>query len=166
MDILLYFMNNKRLTFTVEEAKKKLEQYCIYQDRCHQEIDNKLYEMKMIPEAREVIFLHLMEHDFLNEERFAKSFARGKFRIKKWGKQRIIRELKQRNISAYIIKEALKEINDDDYYKTLSEIAIKKYNSINENNLFKKEKKIKDFLFNKGYETNLIYNILREIVEG
>ncbi|MEN8125308.1 MAG: regulatory protein RecX [Bacteroidota bacterium] len=157
-------MKNKRLTFTVEEAKRKLEKFCIYQDRCHQEIGIKLYGMNMIPEAREVIILHLMEHDFLNEERFAKSFARGKFRIKKWGKQRIIRELKQRNISAYNIKEALKEIDYEEYLNTLREITLKKFDSISENNLFKKEKKIKDFLFRKGYETNLIYDILREVI--
>ncbi len=159
-------MNNKRLTFTVEEAKKRLEKYCIYQDRCHQEIDKKLYEMRMIPEAREKIILHLIENDFLNEERFAKSFARGKFRIKKWGKQRISRELKMRTISEYNIKEALKEIDDQEYENTLREITEKKFDTINENDLFKKEKKIKDYLFRNGYETNLIYEVLREINNG
>ncbi len=72
-------MKSKRLTFTVEEAQKKLESYCAYQDRCHQEVEKKLYEMQMISEAKELILLYLMEYNFLNEERFAKSFARGKF---------------------------------------------------------------------------------------
>lgn len=159
-------MNSKRLTFTVEEAKKKLERYCMYQDRCHQEIDKKLFEMRMITEAKELIILHLIEHNFLNEERFAKSFARGKFRIKKWGKQRIIRELRMRDISEYNLREALKEIDDQEYENTLREITEKKFDTINENNFYKKDKKIKEFLFRKGYETNLIYEVLRDINNG
>ncbi|MCK5638609.1 MAG: RecX family transcriptional regulator [Flavobacteriaceae bacterium] len=157
-------MKNKRLTYTVEEAKKKLEYYCAYQDRCHTEVERKLYEMNMIPLAQEVIILHLIEHDFLNEERFSKSFARGKFRIKQWGKQRLIRELKQRNISEYNIEIALKEINQEEYLNVLSELAQKKWDSILEKNQFKKRKKIIDFLFRKGFESNLIYTEIDQIM--
>ncbi len=158
-------MKNKRLTFTLEEAKKKLEIYCIYQDRCHQEINKKLIEMRMIPEACEVIILHLMEHNFLNEERFTKSFSRGKFKIKKWGKQRIIRELKIRDISEYNIKSGLNEIDPDEYLETLKEIAIKKRDSITEKNPYKKSQKITNFLFYKGFENDLVYKVVREIVD-
>ncbi len=150
-------MKNERLTFTVEEAKKKLEYYCVYQDRCHKEVEKKLYEMNMIPLAQEVIILHLIENNFLNEERFSKSFARGKFRIKQWGKQRIIRELKQKNISKYNIDIALKEINQEEYLNVLSELTQKKWDTILEKNQFKKRKKIIDFMFRKGFESNLIY---------
>ncbi len=108
---LFYCMQEKKSTYTIEEAKRSMERYCIYQDRCHQEIEKKLREMRMIPEACELILLHLMEHDFLNEERFSRSFARGKFRIKQWGRRRIERELKQRDISAYNIKAGLSEIS-------------------------------------------------------
>lgn len=156
-------MKNKKLTFTVEEAKKSLENYCAYQDRCHQEIERKLYAMQMIPEARELIILYLMEHDFLNEERFSKSFARGKFRIKKWGKQRIIRELKMRNISAYNINTALKEIDDDIYIETLEEITKKRFDLINEGDVYKKRKKLTDYLMRKGFENNLIYEAVSEV---
>ena len=83
-------MNNVK-SYTVEEAKRKLESYCAYQDRCHKEVVNKLRDMKMIPLAIDTIIAHLIAHNFLNEERFAKSFARGKFNIKKWGKNRIVR---------------------------------------------------------------------------
>lgn len=156
-------MQNKKLTYTLEEAKKRLERYCIYQDRCHDEIEKKLREMNMIPEACEVIILYLMEHDFLNEERFSKSFARGKFKIKHWGKYRIIRELKQRNISTYNIDTALKEINDEDYISTLNEIAFKRYEKINEQNSYKKNKKLINFLLYKGYENNLVYEVVKDI---
>ncbi|MCD6176237.1 MAG: regulatory protein RecX [Candidatus Cloacimonetes bacterium] len=158
-------MKNKRLTYTVKEAQKKLENYCVYQDRCHQEVENKLNEMRMIPEAKELILLHLMEHKFLNEERFSKSFARGKFRIKKWGKQRIIRELKFRDISAYNIKKGLKEIDHDVYLETLKEIAIKKRDSITEKNPFKKSQKITNFLLYRGFENDLVYKVVQEIMD-
>jgi len=150
-------MKNKRLTYTVEEAKKKLEYYCSYQDRCHTEVEKKLYEMNMIPLAQEAITLHLIENNFLNEERFSRSFARGKFRIKKWGKQRIIRELKQRNVSKYNIEIALKEIDQEEYLKVLYELTRKKWDTILEINQFKKRKKITDFLLRQGFESDLIY---------
>ena len=150
-------MKNKRLTYTVEEAKKKLEYYCSYQDRCHTEVEKKLYEMNMIPLAQEAITLHLIENNFLNEERFSRSFARGKFRIKKWGKQRIIRELKQRNVSKYNIEIALKEIDQEEYLKVLYELTQKKWDTILERNQFKKRKKITDFLLRQGFESDLIY---------
>ena len=159
-------MKNKRLTYTVEEAKKKLEYYCSYQDRCHTEVEKKLYEMNMIPLAQEAIILHLIENNFLNEERFSRSFARGKFRIKKWGKQRIIRELKQRNVSKYNIEIALKEIDQEEYLEVLSELTKKKWDAILEKNQFKKRKKITDFLLRKGFESNLIYMEIDQIMIG
>ncbi|RLD79322.1 MAG: recombinase RecX [Bacteroidetes bacterium] len=157
-------MKNKRLTYTVEAAQKKLENYCAYQDRCHKEVEKKLYEMHMISEAKELILLHLMEHNFLNEERFSKNFARGKFRIKKWGKRRIIRELKFKDISEYNIKKGLQEIDSDEYLETLKEIALKKRDSISEKNVFKKSQKITNFLLYRGFENDLIYKVVKEII--
>lgn len=149
--------------FTVEEIKRKIEQYCVYQDRCHKEVEQKLKEYKLIPEAREYILLHLLEHNFLNEERFAKSFARGKFRIKKWGKERIVRELKFRDITAYNITSALKEIDEEEYIKTLYNLIEKKNASVSETNHFKRKKKIADYLLYRGFESNLIYEALKTI---
>ncbi|CAM1348745.1 regulatory protein [Tenacibaculum insulae] len=149
--------------FTVDEIKRKLEQYCVYQDRCHKEVEQKIKEYNLIPEARELILLSLMQDNFLNEERFSKSFARGKFRIKKWGKQRIVRELKFRNISAYNIKTALKEISDEDYMTTLYSLVSKKNQLVTETNPFKRKKKIADYLLYRGYESNLVYEALKTI---
>ncbi|WP_431165756.1 regulatory protein RecX [Tenacibaculum halocynthiae] len=150
--------------FTVDEIKRKIEFYCVYQDRCHKDVEKKLRDYNLIPEAREYILLHLLEHNFLNEERFSKSFARGKFRIKKWGKQRIVRELKQREISSYNIKTALKEIDEQDYIATLYCLIEKKNNFSSETNLLKKKKKIIDHLLYKGFETNLIFEAVNEVV--
>ena len=155
------FQNKK--SFTVDELQSKMEQYCVYQDRCHQEIERKMKEYQMIPEAKEKILLHLMRHDFLNEERFSKSFARGKFRIKNWGKQRIIRELKIKNISSYNIKTALKEIDEELYVETIEKIAASKKITIKESNLFKKKKKIYDSLYRKGYESSLIQETIQKL---
>ena len=120
----------------------------------------------MIPEAKELILLHLLEHDFLNEERFSKSYARGKFNIKKWGKQRIIRELKFRDISEYNIKTALKEIDEALYLSTIYDITEKRNALITEDNSFKRRKKLTDFLMRKGYEFNLIYTTVKAVIES
>lgn len=151
--------------FTVDEIKRKLEHYCAYQDRCHQEVEKKLKEFRLIPEAREVILLHLMEHDFLNEERFAKSFARGKFRIKSWGKNRIVRELKFRDISSYNIKVALKEIDEKEYLKACRKVLEIKNKLLKETNDFKRRQKLYEHLYRKGFESDLIQRELNNFLE-
>lgn len=161
--LLIYYVREKKSTYTVEEAKRSLEKFCVYQDRCHQEIERKLQVMGMIPQAREVVLLHLMDHDFLNEERFARSFARGKFRIKQWGRRRIERELAQRDISAYNIKAALTEIEPETYEEVFQEMSRKKFSEVKEPNLLKKRKKVADFLLRKGFESNKVYEVLREL---
>lgn len=150
--------------YSVEEIKKKLEYFCVYQDRCHQEVENKMKEFFLISEAKEQILIHLIQENYLNEERFSKSFARGKFRIKKWGKQRIVRELKFRDISAYNIKSALKEIEEEEYLKTIFEITEKRNESISEINQYKRKKKLIDFLLRKGYETDLVFKTVSEVL--
>nr|WP_109302258.1 regulatory protein RecX [Aquimarina sp. AU474] len=157
-------MNDKNIKYvSVTEATKKMERYCAYQERCHKDIENKLKTMLLIPEAKEKIILHLLDHNFLNEERFAQSFARGKFRIKKWGKQRIIRELKYRKISAYNIKTALKEISEKEYLETFHELAEKKMISISEQDLYKKKKKLIDYLLYRGWENQLVFEKVKEL---
>ncbi|WOC40932.1 regulatory protein RecX [Polaribacter sp. HL-MS24] len=157
-------MIQKKKSFTVDEIKRKLELYCVYQDRCHKEVEQKMHEYQLIPEARELILLSLMKENFLNEERFSKSYARGKFRIKSWGKQRIVSALKFRDISAYNIKTALKEIDDDAYIETLYRITENRNAVISEPNIFKRKKKLIDFLMRKGFENELIYKVVNEVL--
>ncbi|WP_283639319.1 regulatory protein RecX [Mesonia mobilis] len=137
--------------------------FCAYQERCHQEIEQKLKDMRMIPEARQEIIYKLIQENFLNEERFAQSFARGKFNQKKWGKIRIVRELKLRKISRFNIDSALKEISTEAYFNTFEELSIKKWETTRENNLLKKKKKVADYLFYRGWESNLVYEKLQEL---
>ena len=152
-------------SYTVDQATRLLENYCVYQERCHKEIEQKLYDLKMIPQAKEKILLHLMEHNFLNEERYAKSFVRGKFSIKKWGKIKITNQLKFKNISAYNIKSALTEIDEVDYLKTLHQIAEKKLPLIKESNSFKKRNKLSTFLISKGFESSLVFETVKSYIK-
>lgn len=155
----------QKKSFTVEQIKHKIENYCVYQDRCHKEVEQKMAEYNLIPEAKELILLSLMKDNFLNEERFSKSFARGKFRIKNWGKQRIVRELKFRDISAYNIKTALKEIEEEEYIKTIYRITENRNNVTSETNTYKRKKKLIDFLMRKGFENELIFKTVNEVVK-
>lgn len=155
---------NVKKTYTVDEAKQRMEHYCAYQERCHKEVNSKLYEMGMIPEARDAILHHLIKGNFLNETRFSQAFARGKFRTKKWGKQRIIKELKQRDISPFNIKIALKEISDADYFSTFDALFEKRVQQLaNERESAKKRKKIADYLFYRGWESELVYDAINSL---
>ena len=156
-------MNSKK-SYTVQEIQQKIAQYCVYQDRCHKEVEEKIKSFDLIPEAREMILLNLMKDNFLNEERFAKSFARGKFRIKHWGKNRIVNELKMRDISPYNIKTALKEIDDKEYINTIYKITENRNNVISETNHYKRKKILIDFLLRKGFETDLIFKTIDDVL--
>jgi len=156
---------NPPKTYSLDEAQKVLEKYCAYQERCHKDVKDKLKTMRMIPETIDVIIAHLIEQNYLNEERFAKAFARGKFRIKKWGKNRIVRELKFREISKYSIDSALKEIDDNTYFETLHELTEKRISQVKENNTYKKKKKVADYLLYRGWESNLVYEKLNELMK-
>lgn len=149
-------------SFTVEEAKRKLERYCAYQERCHEEVVKRLRELRMIDEAIDVIVVHLIENNFLNEERFACSFARGRHRIKSWGRNRISSELKSRNISAYNINKALKEIAEE-YDETFERVSRHHWESLRETDLIKRRRKFCDFLLRKGFESDLIYEKVRSL---
>ena len=151
--------------YSVNEAQKKMERYCAYQDRCHKEVITKLKEMRMIPEAIDSIVGHLIEENYLNEERFAKSYARGKFNIKKWGKNRIKNELKLRDISRFNIQLALKEIDEQDYFATLDLLAKKRLSQLSETNKARKRKKLSDYLLYRGWESQLVYEKVMEITQ-
>ncbi|SKB47860.1 regulatory protein [Salegentibacter holothuriorum] len=158
-------MKEPQKSYTVKEATIKLMQFCAYRDRSQKEVEDKLREMNMIQAAQEQIIMELMQEDFLNEERFARSFVRGKFRIKKWGKIKIKQELKFKDISAPIIKLALTEIDQQKYIATLYEVAEKKLRLLKEPDSFKKKRKLVDFLLRKGYESVLVYEAANELLE-
>jgi regulatory protein len=151
---------------SVKEAIHKIEHFCAYQERCHDEVVQKLRAMKMDSNEIDEIVAHLIKENYLNESRFACSFARGKHRIKFWGKVRIVNELKFRNISTYNINLALKEITTEEYEANFNTLAERNWNAVKESNGLKKRKKCCDFLLRKGYESNLVYEKVKELEAG
>jgi len=144
-----------------DEALAKLQKYCVYQDRCHKEVRTKLLSLGIYGDTLEEIMADLITENFLNEERFACSYARGKFNLKKWGRMRIQNELRQRRISAYCIRKAMKEIDEKEYRNTIRKLIEKKAASLQEDNDFIRNNKIAQYLFRKGYESNIIWPIIK-----
>lgn len=151
-------------TYTPEEAKRRMERYCAYQERCHKEVRQKLFDMRLGPDDRDEIIAHLIQHNFLNETRFAQAFARGKFRTKKWGRGRIVNELKFREITEYNIRLALKEIPNSEYYTEFDALAEKRFAQlVNEKDPQRKKRKFIDYLFYRGWESEMVYSKLNEL---
>jgi len=147
-----------------EQALQKARHYCGYQERCHSEVKEKLYALGLYKQQVEECLSQLIEENYLNEERFAQQFAGGKFRMKQWGKVKITYELKQKQVSEYCIKKALKEIDEDDYANTLLKLATVKWENLQpEKNIFVKLRKTQDYLLQKGYEPGIIKEALQAV---
>lgn len=155
----------KRLT--KEQALQKLRHYCAYQERCHVEVKEKLYSFGLRKQMVEESLAQLIEEDYLNEERFAILYAGGKFRMKQWGRVKIKHALKQKQVSDYCIKKALKELDAADYEKTLHKLAKQKWSTIKGEgvNLFVKMGKTTDYLLQKGYESELVQQAVNQLKE-
>jgi regulatory protein len=146
--------------FSRQQAKVKAESYCAYQERSQFEIRNKLYEWGLHQKDVEEIISELIELNFLNEERFALAYSLGKFRIKGWGKNKIKQGLKLKRIPDKLIIKSLKSIEYDDYLMMLQKILQKKSNTISEKDPFKKRYLLTRFASSKGYESDLITDLL------
>ena len=142
-----------------------MRQYCAYQERSHYEVKQKLWELGVKTTDHDEILSTLIEEDYLNEERFAKAFVGGKFRMKDWGRKKIYQALKEKKVSEYSIKLALKGIDDEDYKELLRELAEKKYASLKAEQYLIRRKKTMDYLLQKGYESDLITKVINELKE-
>lgn len=152
-----------RKAYTVEEATRRMERYCAYQERCHREVRDKLRDMRMIPEAADSIVVHLIQEGFLSEERFARSFVRGKFHQKKWGRVRLRRELGLRGVSDYLIEKALsEEVSDASYTETFEDLALKRWNALASEPLQKRKQKFYTYLQYRGWENEMIFRSLSQ----
>ena len=141
-------------TLTIKELKLKLEHFCAYQERSHLDVVQKMRGMAIDSNSIDEIVVYLIQNQFLNEERFACSFARGKHRIKHWGNVRIINDLKARNISQTIISIALKEITTEEYFTTFEILSLRVWENNTEKNQLKKRKKFCDYLLRKVLKVN------------
>jgi regulatory protein len=149
--------------WSLPEAKVKIAAFCAYQERCQKEVRDKLLEKGIGEDEAEDLIVFLITEGYLNEERFAKSFVRGKFRIKKWGKRKILYELRHKELSEYVVKKGLAEIEDDAYWEVLLELAQRKHQELSMKDPYQKRDKIFKYLYSKGYETHLIEEVLKEI---
>jgi regulatory protein len=149
--------------FSIKEAIQKIEFFCSYQERSHEEVVSKLRSMKMESDEIDEIMVHLIGSNFLNEERFACNFARGKHRIKHWGKIRIVNELKFKKISQNLINIALKEITPEEYSRTFHTLADRHWEFMRETNTLKKRKKFCDYLLRRGFESNLVFEKVKDL---
>ncbi|MFZ4798486.1 MAG: regulatory protein RecX [Bacteroidia bacterium] len=156
-------MADKTIKLTLQQALLKMAHYCAYQERCHYEAKNKLAELGIYYDKADQIIAELITQNYLNEERFAKAYAGGKFRIKKWGRNKIKQELKQKQLSEYCIQQGLKEIDADDYLVTLKKEAIEKYKKVKDKNVLVKNNKTAQYLMSRGFEGDLVWDVLKEL---
>lgn len=154
------FLKNR---FTKEQALEKIRHYCSYQERCHKEVKDKLYTYGLRTDEVDQIIAEMIENNFLNEERFAIQFAGGKFRMKKWGRIKIQYELQQKRVNSYIIKIALKEIDEKNYLETLQKLAERKCNVLSNEHKLVRQSKANAYLLQKGYEQRLISEAINRI---
>lgn len=150
--------------YSTEEALQKAKQYCAYQERCHSEVKEKLYSFGLYKKEVDELLSELISENYLNEERFAIQYAGGKFRIKQWGKVKIMHALKQKQVSEYCIKKALKAIDENDYMSTLRKLFEQKVKNLKtEKNVFIKKRKLQDHLIQKGFEHGLISEMISSL---
>lgn len=154
----------KKKYHTRDQALQKLQRYCAYQDRCHAEVRTKLISLGIYGDELEEIMVALIEENYLNEERFARSYARGKFRFKCWGRMRITQELKSRRISDYLIRKALEEIDEAEYRQALHDFLERKLALIQADNEYEKKQKLAAYAQRRGFESELIWETVGALV--
>jgi len=152
--------------WSLQEAKLKIAAYCAYQERSQEEVRKKLTERGVHGEHAEELISNMIEGGFLNEERFTMAFVRGKYRLKKWGRKKIIQELKFRKISPNCIKSGMKEIDEDEYWHILLSQAEKKWDLIKEKDPMIKRYKLQQYLIGRGFEIDLIQMAIEEMISG
>ena len=155
-------MQKKTQTTTPKDAYLKAMRFCAYQERCHQEVVEKLSELGVYGTDAELIISELIQENYLNEERFAKILAGSKFRVKSWGRIKIRQELKMRKVSEYCINEAMKEIEDTDYEKTLRKLIEVKSVTLKKGNPLQRNYKLAAYVIGKGFEPELVWEQIKK----
>ncbi|MEQ8424700.1 MAG: regulatory protein RecX [Cyclobacteriaceae bacterium] len=156
-------MEKRKRKLTPQQALQKIYHYCAYQERSHKEVRSKLYDYGLWGSEVEDLLTRLITEDFLNEQRFAKAYAGGKFRMKKWGRLKIERELKSHGVTSKCIDTGLREIEDVEYRTSLKTLLEKKWASLDEENAFKKKDKVARYAIMKGYEPDLVWGVIKEL---
>ena len=150
---------------TASEVRKKIYHYCAYQERSHQEVKNKLYDLELSSSEIEEMISHLITEGYLNEERFAKAFVGGKFRVKNWGRIKIVNALEAKGLTKNCIRIGLQEIDDADYRRTIELLILKKLDQTEEGNIYVKREKLATHVIQKGFEPELVWEIVKELIK-
>lgn len=156
---------NEKKSYTFLEIKQKMVNYCVYQDRCHKEVEQKMWDFLLIPEAKDEILLYLMKENYLNEERFTRSYIRGKFYMKLWGRNKIRNHLKFKGVPEKLINASFDEIDDDDYEKTLEKLYLDYSGKIKGLQDYQKKSKTIKYLLSKGFEYESITSLIKKLGE-
>jgi regulatory protein len=149
--------------YTLPEIKLKMVNYCVYQDRCHKEVEQKFKDFILVQEAKDEIMLYLLKENYLNEERFTRSYIRGKFYQKSWGRTKIISNLKFKGISAKLIQNAMDEIDEQDYEATIKKLYLQHYSIQKESKDYLKKQKSLKYLMTKGYEYEILLRLIQDM---
>ncbi len=147
--------------YTVSQAIEKAKKYCAYQERCQSEVRQKLRAFNITSEEREEVLMNLIQENYLNEERFSQAYARGKFRIKHWGRKKIVMALKQKDISEYCIKKGMVEIDELEYKKVLHELIDKTFDKNRGIQNYQRIAKTAQYVIGRGFESNLVWEQLK-----
>lgn len=158
------FAKSQKEVYTYEDALAALQHFCAYQDRSHHDVRKKLRDIKFHGDLAEEVICALIQDKYLDEERFARSFARGKFKMKRWGRMKITRELKQKDVSAYCIKKGLTEIEEEDYLEVLDNELLRRH-KIERKGLhpYLRRRKLADYMFQRGYESSLTWEAINRL---
>lgn len=147
-----------------QQAREKIQRYCAFQERSHQEVRNKLYTYGLHRQDVEEILSGLITEEFLSEERFAKAYAGGKFRIKKWGRIKITHALEAKGVSPNCIRIGLSEIDGKDYRISLRKLLVQKLQTLGDENLFVLRDKLSAYAIRKGYEPDLVWEEIHSLI--
>ena len=155
-------MSGERNKISLNEAKGRAQKYCAYQERSQKQLRQKLYDLGLYKDEVEALISDMILEGFINEERFARSYVGGKFRMKKWGRQKILLGLKQHDISEYCCKKGLEEIDEQEYQQVLTVLLSKRFAKLDEDNMYIKRNKVASFAISKGFEADLVWELLKE----
>lgn len=148
---------------TYNQVLEKLKHYCAYQERSQYDVLQKLWDFSLDEDERLNIIAQLILENYLNEERFATSFSEGKFRIKRWGKKKIKSKLKEKKVSSFCIDKSLKAIDEKEYFETLQSIIESKFNTTKANSIYQRKQKVANYCYQKGYESELIWEVINHL---
>lgn len=152
---------DQKKVYDIDEAREKIRAFCAYRERSQREVSDKLYEYGFYEETRNELISELIQENFLNEERFARAYVRGKFRIKHWGRKKIEQGLFYHQLSDYVMRKAFSEIPENEYLQTLEQVIEKSWRNTRLKDSFQRKGKVASYAIRRGFEPELVWEVLK-----